>query len=59
MNNYFVFFMVCGFITCLTDVLFGIFLEQREAKKCNYDCSKCGNWKCYSNYCKRKRGDLN
>lgn len=55
MNSVFTLLIVFGFINFLFDILLQLLLEQHEAKKCKYDCSKCGNWRCYSNWCKKKR----
>ena len=49
-------FIFLGFMTSL-DLVIDTLFQAYDAKKCNYDCSKCKNWRCYSNYCKRKRGE--
>lgn len=55
-NRIFYIFIFLGFMSSL-DILLDNLFQNIEAKKCNYDCSKCKNWRCYSNYCKRKRGE--
>lgn len=35
------------------------FLMQRYCiKKCNFDCSKCRNWRCYKHWCDKKRSEM-
>lgn len=55
-DRIFYFLIFFGFMSFF-DMLVDNFCQNREAKKCNYDCDKCKNWRCYSNYCKRKRGE--
>jgi len=31
---------------------------KKESKKANYDCSKCGNWRCYKKYCDTRKEGL-
>ena len=52
-------YLICMFILMITDIVFGAILEKYYlAKKCEYDCYKCKNWKCYKHYCDKKREEL-
>lgn len=53
MNEFFR-FLLAMFALFLADMSV-TFMKKRNAKKCNYDCSKCKNWDCWSSYCKEKR----
>ena len=55
MKYYLVFILVMGSI----DILTNLCMQFYCAKKCKYDCSKCKNWRCYKNYCDRKRDEMN
>lgn len=55
-DKFFYGFLLFGVISFI-DMLVDNFCQSSAAKACNYDCSKCSNWRCYSDYCKRKRGE--
>lgn len=46
-------FGIMSFVDMFVDSL----CQHSSAKLCNYDCSKCRNWRCMADYCKRKRGE--
>lgn len=50
-------FFDCLFMIALVglDMVVLDFIHIRNAKKCNYDCSKCKNWDCMTSYCDKKR----
>ena len=37
--------------------LFLLFLNEKKAKDCNYECSNCKAWDCRHRYCVMKRGN--
>ena len=59
MNKELLIIMVIGsFLAMLYEIFVTHRLSESDAKKANYDCTKCKNWKCYYYYCKRKREEL-
>lgn len=56
--KFFLIFVVGSFLSCLHDIFFTNRISEQCAKKCNYNCDKCENWKCYYHYCKKKREEL-
>lgn len=53
------YYLVSFLVFAIIDISINLFMEYYCAKKCKYDCSKCKNWRCYKNYCDRKRETLN
>lgn len=53
--NVFIIMIIGSILQCLYDIFITDRFSKSEAKKCNYDCSKCGNWRCYYHYCKEHR----
>ena len=37
------------------DVLCDSQCQTLSARKCNYNCQKCKNWRCMKSYCDKKR----
>lgn len=59
MNKELLIIMVIGsFLAMLYEIFITHRLSELDAKKANYDCTKCKNWKCYYYYCLRRRGEL-
>lgn len=53
---YLFFIMIIGSILqCLYDIFITNRLSKSEAKKCNYNCDICGNWRCFYHNCKKER----
>ena len=50
------FLVILGFLSFI-DIFTNSLFQHYYAKKCNYNCERCKNWQCMSNYCDRKRGD--
>ena len=55
MNKIFVILIVGSFLQCLYDIFITNRISSREAKKANYNCEHCKNWRCYHFYCLNKR----
>lgn len=53
MNDFLIFLV--GIIGLFLADMMVTFIKKREIKRCNYDCSKCKNWDCWSSYCAEKR----
>lgn len=56
--NYLYILIFGSVLQCLYDIFFINRISEREAKKANYNCDKCKNWKCYVKYCENKRLNL-
>ncbi|MCI8999553.1 MAG: hypothetical protein HFJ26_01135 [Clostridia bacterium] len=57
----FKFFLILVFgsiLMCLYDIFITNRISEKEAKKCGYNCEKCGNWRCFYHYCTKKREEL-
>lgn len=58
MFKYFLILIIGSIFQCLYDIFITNRISEREAKKANYNCDKCQNWKCYVKYCENKRKEL-
>lgn len=48
--------MIFGSILqCLYDIFITNRISKEEAKKSNYNCSVCGNWRCFYHNCEEER----
>lgn len=48
-----IFFSIIGIISDFIH----LYIQKREAKKYNYNCSKCGVWTCPYKTCKKYMGE--
>ncbi len=55
MNFYFLILIFGSILQCIYDIFIINRLSEKEAKKANYDCSKCKNFRCFYHYCSQKR----
>ncbi len=54
----FMLFIIAAILQCLYDIFITDRISKKESKKANYDCSKCGNWRCYKKYCDTRKEGL-
>lgn len=56
--NFFLILIIGSIFQCFYDIFITNRISKKEAKKCGYDCEKCGNWKCFYHYCKKQKEGL-
>lgn len=53
--KFFLILILGSILECIYDIFITNRISKNEAKKCNYDCSTCNNWRCFYHYCSEKR----
>lgn len=51
----FIIMIVGSFLQCLYDIFITNRISKKEARKSNFNCSNCNNWRCFYHYCKNER----
>ena len=51
-------YFILMFFIALADIITGLMCDLYYAKKSNYNCENCKNWRCLKAHCDKKREKL-
>lgn len=54
-KNFFIILTVGSILQCMYDIFITNRISEREARKAQYNCDICKNWKCYYKYCQNQK----